>query len=265
MNSPPSTLADLNITGNFYKGVSSLILSHVSHEPDLFFPLNIVTDGDFTAFLDAVFPPYAKAAGVNAAIEARYPPVMSGSAPKYTTERDRTLAFMGDSSFYCNIRSLTDAYAGKSYNLRYSVTPGLHGTDLLPTFYNLNLDLPTIGNDISIPLIPGFGSFAQAYQSYLVSHARSGDPNKYRKVINLPPAISWPKPDNSGDAITGLLDATDLGFFLTTDQQTKKSVCDFWVQVEAAVTNVGGYAPPGSVVAQALVPEPGDPSANYRN
>lgn len=223
-----------------------------------------MTDDDFNTFLDAIFPPYAKAGGVNAAIEARYPPVMSGSAHNYTTERGRLLGFMGDSSFYCNIRSLTDAYVGKSYNLRYSVTPGLHGTDLLPTFYNLNVDLPTLGNDTSIPLIPGFGAFAQAYQSYLVSHARSGDPNKYRKAVNLPPAIPWPKPDNSGDALTGLLDATDLGFFVITDQQTKKSVCDFWVQVEAAVTNLGGYAPPGSVVAQALVPEAGDASANYQ-
>ena len=223
-----------------------------------------MTDDDFNGYLDAVFPPYAKAGGVNAAIEARYPPVMSGSAHNYTTERGRLLGFMGDSSFYCNIRSLTDAYVGKSYNLRYSVTPGLHGTDLLPTFYNLNVDLPTLGNHTSIPLIPGFGSFAQAYQSYLVSHARSGDPNKYRKAVNLPPAIPWPKPDNSGDALTGLLDATDLGFFVTTDQQTKKSVCDFWVQVEAAVTNLGGYAPPGSVVKQALVPEAGDASVNYQ-
>lgn len=210
-----------------------------------------------------MFPPYAKAAGVNAAIEARYPPVMSGTAHNYTTERERTKAFMGDSSFYCNIRYLTNAYAGKSYNLKYSVTSGLHGTDLLPTFYNLNLDLSVLGNDVSVPLIPGFGSFAQAYQSYLVSHARSGDPNTYRKAVNVQPAISWPKPGNAGDALTGVLDATDLGFSVITDQQTRKSVCDFWVQVNAAVTDLGGYAPPGSVVPTTLIPVQGDPSANY--
>ena len=238
-------------------------MSHVSDEADLFVPTNVVTDADFNGFVDAALPPYAKAVGVNAAIEAHYPPIMSGTAQNYTTERDRTKAFIGDSSFQCNVRYLSDAYAGKSYNIQYSVTPGLHGTDVLPTFYNLNLDLSVFGNDISLPLVPGFGSFAQAYQSYLVSHARTGNPNTYRKVLTIPPAISWPKPGNSGDALTGVLDATDLGFILITDQHTRKSVCNFWIQVAAAVTGLGGYAPPGSVVSTTLVPVKGDPSANY--
>lgn len=252
-------------SGNFYKGVSSLILSHVSNEPDLFIPNNVQTDEDFNSYVDVFFPPYAKAAGVNAAIEAHYPPVMSGTAHKYKTERDRAKALLGDSSFYCNVRYLSDAYSGKNYNLQYSVTPGLHATDLLPTFYNLNVDVQTLANDTSIPLIPGFGSFAQAYQSYLVSHARSGDPNKYRKTINVPPAIAWPKPDNTGDALVGVLDATDLGFVLETDQDTTKSVCDFWIQAASAATNLGGYAPPGAVVPTTLVPVTNDPSANYAN
>ena len=251
--------------GNFYKGVSSLILSHVSDEADLFVPSNVQTDQQFNNLIDVVFPSYAKAAGVNAAIEAHYPPVMTGAVHNYTTERDRVKALLGDSSFYCNVRYLSDAYNGKNYNLQYSVTPGLHATDLLPTFYNLNIDLQTLAGDASIPLIPGFGSFAQAYQSYLVSHARSGDPNKYRKAINLPPAISWPKPGNTGDALTGVLDATDIGFMLETDQDTRKSVCNFWIQVAAAVTNLGGYAAPGSVVPTTLVPVKNDPSANYAN
>ncbi|KAL8784797.1 MAG: hypothetical protein Q9195_008896 [Heterodermia aff. obscurata] len=251
-------------TGNFYKGVSSLIISHVANEPDLFTPTNIITDDDFNAFVDSQFPPYAKAAGVNAAIEAHYPPVYSGTTHNYTTEFDRLKALVGDISFYCNVRYLTDAYTPKTYNLKYSVTPALHATDNLPTFYNLNLDLSVLNNSLSFPLIPGFGPFAQAYQSYLVSHARSGDPNTYRKAINIPPAIPWPKPLNDGDALAGVLEATDLGFTVNmADTQTAKSVCSFWFQAEAAMTNLGGYAPPGSVVSTTLVPVNGDPSANY--
>lgn len=98
-----------------------------------------------------------------------------------------------------------------------------------------------------------------------MSHARSGDPNKYSKTINIPPAIQWPQPDNTGDALIGVLDATDLGFVLETDQDTKKSVCDFWIQVAAAVTDVGGYAPPGAVVPTTLVTVSNNPSANYKN
>ena len=221
------------------------------------------TDQQFNDFVDAAYPAYAKAGGVNAAIEAHYPPVMSGTVHNYTTERDRVKAVLGDSSFYCNVRYLSDAYNGKNYNLQYSVTPGLHATDLLPTFYNLNVDLTTLSGDTSVALIPGFGSFAQAYQSYLVSHARSGDPNTYKKTINIPPAVTWPKPGNTGDALTGVLDATDLGFTLITDQDTKKSVCNFWVEVAAAVTDLGGYAPPGSVVPTTLVPVTNNASANY--
>lgn len=177
-------------SGNYYKGIDSIILSHVSDEAAIFVPANIQTDADFTTFLDSSFPAYAKTAGVNAAIEARYPPVMGGKG-NYTTEFDRTKAFLGDSSFYCNVRFLSDAYEGKNYNLRYAVSPGVHAVDLLPTFYNLNLNLDVLGKDAPFPLIPGFGGFAQAYQSYLVSHARTGDPNPYKKTLNIPPAITW--------------------------------------------------------------------------
>lgn len=84
-------------SGNYYKGVSSLILSHVSDEAFIFVPSNIQTDTDFSTFVEEQFPAYAKAGGVNAAIEARYPAVMSGTVRNYTTKFDRTKALLGDS------------------------------------------------------------------------------------------------------------------------------------------------------------------------
>ncbi|KAL8717750.1 MAG: hypothetical protein Q9225_005036 [Loekoesia sp. 1 TL-2023] len=243
-------------SGHYTKIPTSFIFSHVSDEADLFVPPNIQTDPQFTAFIDSAFPPYSKSGGVNSAIEARYP------LKNYTITRARLKAVLQDGNFVCNVRYLSDAYAGKNHNLQYSVTPALHATDLLPTFYNLNLDLSAL--PVPFPLIPGFGSFAQAYQSYLVSLARSGDPNTYRKTVGVPPAITWPKPGGTGgDAFSGVLDAGDLGFSLITDGQTARSRCDFWVQVAAAVTSLGGYAPPGSVVPTTLVPVKNDPSANY--
>ena len=234
-------LASLELaSGNFYKNLDSLILSHVSDEAFIFVPTNVQTDNDFNTFIQEEFPAYSQSSGVNAAIEARYPPVMSGSTHNYTTEFDRVKAFLAESSFVCNVRYLTDAYNGKNYNLQYSVTPGFHATDLLPTFYNLNLDLVALAANLSIPLVPGFGAFAQAYQSYLVSHARSGDPNTYKKTVNAPPAITWPKPVSSGDEITGVLNAGDLGFSVISDAETKESACTFWREVAAAVTNLGG-------------------------
>ncbi|KAL8933307.1 MAG: hypothetical protein Q9211_005851 [Gyalolechia sp. 1 TL-2023] len=250
-------------SGNYNKLPTSFIFSHVSDEAELFVPPNVQTDAQFTAFIAQTFPPYASAAGVNSAIEARYPPVMSPTPSNYTTARARVKAVIGESSFVCNVRYLSDAYAGKHYNLQYSVVPGLHGIDLLPTFYNVNIDLAVYANESAVPLIPGFGSFAAAYQSYLTSHARSGDPNTYKKTVNIPPAVPWPQPGSTGDAFTGVLDAGNLGFSTITDGQTARSRCDFWVQVAAAVTSLGGYAPPGSVVPTTLVPVANDPSANY--
>lgn len=226
-------------SGNYYKGVNSFILSHVRDEAFTFVPPGNLTDADFDNFVRNAFPPYAQSSGVNAAIEARYPSVMSGSARNYTTEFDRTKALIGDSTFQCNVRYLSDAYAGKNYNLQYSVTPGLHGMDLFPTFYNLNVDLAAIANTTSVPIVPGFGPLAQAYQSYLVSHARTGDPNKYKKTRNVPPAIPWPKP-SGGDELSGVLNVGDSGFNLISDPQTRESVCDFWRRTAAAVTNLGG-------------------------
>lgn len=168
---------------------------------------------------------------------------MSGTNRKYSKERDRLIDLTQDSSFQCNVRYLSDAYNGKNWNIQYSATTGLHGVDILPTFYNLNIDVSIFGTKISLPLVPGFGSFAQAYQSYLVSHARSGNPNTFKKpfdIFNFPPTIPWPQPGNTGDALTNVLDATDLGFFYITDDLTRKSRCGFWEDVAAAVTSLGG-------------------------
>lgn len=69
-----------------------MILSNVLDEADLFVPSSINTDDEFNGFLNAVFPPYALSASVDAAIEARYPPVMAGGGGNYTNERDRLKA-----------------------------------------------------------------------------------------------------------------------------------------------------------------------------
>ena len=249
-------------SGNFYKGISSLILSHVSDEAELFVPPSVQTDEMFSMLLDFQYPAYARAGGVTKAIEAHYPPVMAPNA-NYSTEHDRLKAYIGEGSFYCNVRQLTDAYKGKTYNLRYGVTPGLHAVDILPTFYNLNLNINIFGTNVPIPLVPGFGGLAQAYQSYLVSHARTGNPNTYKKTINLPPAITWPKPNADGDAVTGVLNVGNLGFSVIRDGQTTEGRCEFWRELAAAVTELGGYVAPGSDIGQNLVDVQGDVSRNY--
>ncbi|KAL9088950.1 MAG: hypothetical protein Q9165_006007 [Trypethelium subeluteriae] len=240
-------------SGNFWKGIDSLIISHVADEAKVFVDGHISTDVEFSSFLSSIFPNYTTAAGINTAIEARYPGT-SVPGSNYTTETDRVKDFVRDSSFTTNTRFMTEAYAGKTYNMQYSVTPGWHATDLIPLFLNTYIDLDALNQTLPIPLLPIIGSYAYAYQSYFTSHARTGDPNSYAALVNLPPAISWAKVGStSAEYYTDVLDAGDLGFSYTTDMQNPKSAADFWVQVQAAVTNAGGYAPPGAVVQQGLV------------
>ncbi|CAO1601253.1 hypothetical protein XANCAGTX0491_004919 [Xanthoria calcicola] len=222
--------------GNFFPS-ANLILSHVSEEAYLFVPSSIKDNDDFIATVEYIYSAYAKRAGITSSMTARY------GEKNYTTASKRFKALLGDSSFYCNVRYLTDAYKGQTWNLKYSVLPGLHGTDILPAFYNLNLDLDGFGKSVPFPLVPGFGGFAQAYQSYLVSHARTGDPNTHRKKIGLSPIRAWPKPDGSGDMVEGVLQAGNLGFSVVSDGQVRRESCNFWQEMMEALTREGDYEP----------------------
>jgi hypothetical protein len=218
--------------------MESLILSHVSDESVLFVDGHIKTDAEFTTFLDAIFPNYTQAAGLNAVIEQFYPPVSSNS--KYATETDHVLAFVRESSFTCNVRHLTEAYGDSNvYNLQYSVTPGWHATDLLPTFFSEALSLDSLAENIFFSLVPLFKGISWAYQSYLTSYAKTGDPNPDRAIFNIPSAIPWSHPDSSGEQITGVLDVGDFGFSWVSDTQNEKTPYDFWREVAAAATNLG--------------------------
>ncbi|KAL9634627.1 MAG: hypothetical protein Q9204_002921, partial [Flavoplaca sp. TL-2023a] len=222
--------------GNFFPSVN-LVLSHVSDEASLFVPLSMKDDEDFTTTIEYIYSAYAKRAGITSSICNRY------SESNYTSAFERFKAYLGDSSFYCNVRYLTDAYQTQTWNLKYSVLPGLHATDLLPSFYNLNLDLDGFGRSVPFPLVPGFGGFSQAYQSYLVSHARTGDPNTYRKGLGLSPTVAWPKPEGSGDKVRGVLQAGNLGFSVISDGQVRRETCDFWLGIMEALTKEGNSQP----------------------
>jgi hypothetical protein len=58
-----------------------------------------------------------------------------------------------------------------------------------------------------VPLwsLVGDAAVSKAYQSYLVSHAMTGNPNYYLELLNKP-AIVWPK---VGQYFTNVLNVTD--------------------------------------------------------
>jgi hypothetical protein len=181
-----------------------------------------------------------------------YPPVGNGQG-QYNTESARLRAFIRDSSLTCNARFLANAYPSKTYNMQYATLPGWHATDLLPTFWDTDLENNTLGLLLAV-LLPGFSAFAEAYKSYLTSFVRSGNPNTYRSKWSWPSTVEWPVVSvGSGEMMGNVLQARQAGFSLIDDTQNLKSHCDFWVNFQAAVTMGGGYAPPGSVVGTSLL------------
>jgi hypothetical protein len=183
-----------------------------------------------------------------------YPPIGNGQG-KYTSESDRLRDFIRDSSVTCNSRWLASTFAGKTYNMQYSTLPGWHATDLLPTFWDTDLENNALGLLLAV-LLPGFSAFAEAYKSYLTSFVRAGNPNTYRAQgwFASPQTVEWPLAEvGDGEEIGNVLDARVAGFGLISDAQNLKTNCEFWLNFQAAVTMGGGYAVPGAVVGTNLL------------
>jgi len=246
-------LAQLELaSGNFVGGVSALLVSHVADEAAVFVDGSVASDAQLNALLDALFPDYAVRAGLVADVEARY------AAQAFATEAAKVRAVVRDSSFTCNARALIGAYSPTTptFAMQYSVTPGWHGTDLLPTFWSDGLAASPLGLALELAA-PLFTTFANKYKSYIGSLVRAGDPNRFRDrgVFTLPWTVDWPQVASTGSAdqqFTNVLDAGDFRFRLIADAQDQRDPCQFWVDVLAAATSEGGYAPPGSVVGSPL-------------
>ncbi|KAI9824250.1 MAG: hypothetical protein M1832_002057 [Thelocarpon impressellum] len=132
-------------TVNYWKGLESIIISHTADESELFVDGTIVTNEQFTKYLGVVFPNFTQAAGLNDVIEKTYPP--PGPGKKYRSQQERVKALVRDVSFTCNTRYIATAYGDKAYNMQYSITPGWHATDLLPTFYNANVNIEMLRSE----------------------------------------------------------------------------------------------------------------------
>lgn len=161
-----------------------MIASHTIDEAQIFLNPAIITDADFTRYLKNTWPTYAGPAGIISDIEKEYPPVNNPNSP-FKTEVDRLLVFTNQESFLCSTHALTKAYAGRTYNVQFAATilgqNSTHGSDVLPTWYNPYASLNVAGTTIPVWAIAGAGpaDISRDYQSYLVSHGRTGDPNTY--------------------------------------------------------------------------------------
>ena len=238
-------------SGNYWKDLSGLILSHTGHEAEIFAIGAITSDAGFVNLTNFNVPAYAPS--VRQAVADYYPSPNSPGSP-FATQDERTIQFLDDTIFLCNYRYLNAAFKGKTWSMQYSIGTGFHGSDVAPTFFNGS------GADVT----PEQATLFRDYQSYLDSFTLTGNPNARRSNATDPPTIKWPGTIGALDEyVSNVLNVTDAGFELITDQESLRSRCEFFLDTQAAVTLAGGYVPPGGEVPNHLNVTNPDPSGNY--
>lgn len=220
-------LPDLELaSGNHQKDIQSIIVTHVSDEASAFVANSLKNNKTFfEAQLLSTYGPNLK---VKEAILKKYP--TPGPESKFADEKARFTQYMQHQFFTCHVRTITNAYASNSWVGMYSRGTGKHGMDMKADFYNSDNAPPK--DD------PGFAQFAPAYQNYLLSHARTGDPNTLQQA-NGTGAVVWPKV-KVGATYGNVLEAGKAGFTIIDDKQTSAEECDIWTDVLAGVTKSGG-------------------------
>lgn len=231
----PTEIQKLNCyLGNYFKNISSIISSYVTNEGGGFADSSITTDEKFDQLILSTYGNYSETAWIKDQAKKLWPPVSAPGSP-YKTERERLGHHVSEGSFTCHNRLVADAYPGKVWTVHYAVPPAGHGSDQTATFPN--------------PASPQYASLTAAeregraaFQSYLTSFARAGDPNIYR---NEGQTIEWPRTTGlEGTTLGNTLQFDSLrgreGFRIVDDGLQVKERCRFWSEVQVSVEKVLG-------------------------
>ncbi|KAK8244012.1 carboxylesterase family protein [Phyllosticta capitalensis] len=239
------------MTGNYWKKLKALVVSHTADESKVFLDASVNNETRFNDYVDFFFP----VPSVADKIKSRFTQLLPNEP------LGRVAKIIEQGRINCNARLLVDHFATAGgntsvYNMVYARGAGLHGSDVAPTFASPDPTRDVQGADVS-------------YQSYLISLARSRDPNMFRaeSCSAEPPTMEWKKVDageTEAERYERVLRVVDGEYKMDVDETNVKDDCAFWSEVAGALTNVGGYAPPGAVAMQNLVPQ-GDASENFLN
>ena len=212
-------------TGNFAKGIESMIVSHVKEETPVFVKGNIKSDSDFMGHIEWNYNNlnFSNHSVVTQAILKKLP----SPGPSLKAQNHRMEQYL-EHKFTCNTRWVTEAYKDKTWNVQYSLGTGTHGEDILADFFSSDSALGKVAKLLD----PSTADLAGKFQSYLVSHARTGDPNTLNKKF------AWPKV-TIGPEFSNVLEFTKP-LRLVTDKMNTADICDFWRDVLAGVTSLDG-------------------------
>lgn len=241
-------------TGHYWKSLTSLILSHTNLEGAMFAIRDIDTDEKFNEFLFELFPEYTKPL-VDEMIK-QYPP---GS---YQSPHWRLASFIRDGVINCNVKWVASAYDGLrndtlpgSYNMVYATAPFFHGADIMAHFLDDTITLPWI--DVTLD-----SEFMKTYKDYFISFYKTGNPNSWHRP-GVDDHLTWEKAEGAysdDELISNVLQA-DNGYTFKNviDRHVLTSSCDFWFEIQAAMTSLGGHCPP-----EGCVPSKYNPESGYR-
>jgi carboxylesterase type B len=206
------------LTGNYWKGIDSLIVSHMTREADNFISKDPKRASD-AYFMNMVNEHFNNNTDVSKALKRQLP------LAKFQTPRDRMIQYAQDAVFVCNTRFISQAYQNKTYNF---VMEGVHGRDVFANFYSK-------GGMAERVLADTIGSSqAFKFQRYITSMIRSGNPNTFRSEGSP----EWPKGVVAEDIENTLRIGKNFTFF--KDSANGADECDIWLDLFAAVTNGGG-------------------------
>lgn len=164
----PALPGELLAHGQFDKSLK-VMTGHNSDEGLLFTSPFISNETAFETFLAKTIPT-ASPATLNFISQVLYPPVFNGSFP-YTNFLERSALITSEVSFTCNTRYLDLAYGNQTYSYFFSVPPGLHGEDIMYTYFNG--DETTLDDGM-----PVNATVALALQDFITSFTMSGAPNE---------------------------------------------------------------------------------------
>ena len=193
----------------------------------MFADSKISDDSKWDEMLNRTYGRISEIALLKEQVNRLYPsPSTPGST--YKTQFQRMGHYVTEGSFTCHNRIVADAYRGKVYTVDYAVPPATHGSDQAGTFFN-----PLSSQNKALPEAELVSR--QGYQSYLVSFARSGNPNTYR---NKATTIEWPlATGNDGPSLANVLKVANLGgasgFSLLADDPLQARLrCQYWSDVQ---------------------------------
>lgn len=208
------------LKGNYWKNLTSLLVTHTSHEGLIFADESVVTDSKYQKYMRK------NLANLTDTTAAELYKLYPNKPNELTFNRLQTT--IGHWAVNCNVRWLAKAYEGKTYSYKFSVPPGNHGEDTFFIFFDSSLgdsiDYHRAGID---PTVINSSGVWGAMQSYVTSFVRTGNPNTYKSTKSKVKALDLPMPVVNASGLE-MMNIKFGEMYMELDDETPKEHCDWW-------------------------------------